>query len=70
MSIMHNVILRNTRHGTIEIISSPYDFERGDVVYPVSLRDKYPGYNENRHVVVIPNARAEALAEIERRMQK
>lgn len=70
MSSLHNVVLRNTRHDTIEIISSPYDFERGDVVYPFSLRDKYPGYDENRHIVVIPNASAEALAEIERRMKK
>lgn len=70
MSNLHTVILRNTRHGTIEIIRSPYDYDRGDVVYPVSLREKYPAYDENRHVVVIPNAMAEVLAEIERRIQQ
>ena len=48
---MYEVFLMNMRHRIIERIITFYDYHVGEIVYPFELREKYPGYNENRHKV-------------------
>lgn len=49
---MATMIVKNCKHGDLTILETVYDFNKGDIVYPVSTRDKYPDFNENRHKVV------------------
>ena len=46
------VILKNVKHQCKEAILTSYDYTPGEIVYPVTKRDKYPGFNENRHRVL------------------
>ena len=46
------VALRNIAHNRVELITTNYDYNKGEIVYPNNLREKYPGYNENRHRVI------------------
>lgn len=49
---MFEVKVRNVKTGEVNTIETVYDYRVGEVVYPFNLREKYPGYNENKHVVV------------------
>lgn len=51
-SHLATIIVRNCKHGTLSVLETPYCWSVGDIVYPVSLREKYPGKNENKHVVM------------------
>lgn len=47
------VELENTKTGAKEAILTNYDYRPGEIIYPISKRNKYPGYNEeNRHRVL------------------
>ena len=46
------VILTNMKHKCREAILTSYDYTPGEIVYPFSKRNKYPGFNENRHKVI------------------
>lgn len=46
------VELENVKTGAKEAILTNYDYRPGEIVYPVSKRDKYPGFEENRHRVL------------------
>ena len=46
------VKLKNVKTGATEAILTSYDYCPGEIVYPFSKRDKYPGFNENRHKVL------------------
>ena len=46
------VKLENVKTGATEAILTDYDYLPGEIVYPFSKRDKYPGFNENRHRVL------------------
>ena len=35
------------------IFRTVYDYKYGDIVYPHHLQNEYPGYNENRHRVLV-----------------
>lgn len=51
-SRLATIIVRNCKHGTLTVLSTPYSWDIGDVVYPVSLREQFPENGENRHVVM------------------
>lgn len=51
------VALRNIAHNCVELITTNYDYHKGEIVYPHELRKKYPGPDENKHRVIarVPN---------------
>ena len=46
------VALRNIAHNSVELITTNYDYNKGEIVYPYDLREKYPGHDENKHRVI------------------
>lgn len=49
---MATMIVKNCKHGTMTVLETTYDYNVGDIVYPFTTRERFPGYNENRHSVV------------------
>lgn len=49
---MATMIVKNCKHGTLTVLETAYDYNVGDTVYPFTTRERFPGYNENRHTVV------------------
>lgn len=62
------LVLMNVTHKVIEVIPTEYDYEVGDCIYPITLRHKYPGQNENLHEVrMVTNTPVE---EVKRQIEK
>ena len=66
---MATMIVKNCKRGTLTILETPYDYNVGDIVYPFTTRERFPGYNENRHAVVFFSETA-TQSEVENMVEK
>lgn len=46
------IIVRNCKYGTLSVLSTPYRWDIGDIIYPLCLREQFPNEGENRHMVM------------------
>lgn len=66
---MATMIVKNCKHGTLTVLETTYDYNVGDIVYPFTTRERFPGYNENRHAVVFFSETA-TKDEVEKMVEK
>ena len=66
---MATMIVKNHKHGILTVLETSYDYNVGDIVYPFTTRERFPGYNENRHTVVFFSETA-SQSEVEGMVEK